>query len=166
MLDLKQLFFVNYHLEDAVVDRLEFFYVTKIGKNGNTKNVKFDDEEVFLSTKNIRYESDSNLPSRTVIISDINVCVWNQIGDEVEEDTNCDSSYMIPAMDHVGKAIRKAYHWVPIEQKCYLVMDNVGGHGTDVAIKEYRDNLEVKYNIEIIFQIPRSPYTNVLDLGV
>ena len=45
-------------------------------------------------------------------------------------------------------------------------MDNAGGHGTDVAIKEYRDNLEVKYNIEIIFQIPRSPYTNVLDLGI
>ena len=45
-------------------------------------------------------------------------------------------------------------------------MDNSGGHGTDVAIKEYRDNVEEKYNIEIIFQIPRSPYTNVLDLGV
>ena len=49
MLDIKQLFLLHYDLEDAVVDRLEFFYVTKIGKNGNTKNVKFDDEEIFLS---------------------------------------------------------------------------------------------------------------------
>ena len=45
-------------------------------------------------------------------------------------------------------------------------MDNAGGHGTNDAIKKYQANLLDKYNIEIIFQVPRSPYTNVLDLGV
>mgnify|MGYP006063385801 CR=1 FL=1 len=45
-------------------------------------------------------------------------------------------------------------------------MDNAGGHGTDEAIKEYTTSLLDKYKIEIIFQVPRSPYSNVLDLGV
>ena len=45
-------------------------------------------------------------------------------------------------------------------------MDNAGGHGTNDAIDEYVRMLKDKYNIETIFQVPRSPYTNVLDLGV
>ena len=45
-------------------------------------------------------------------------------------------------------------------------MDNAGGHSTNTAIATYTKMLEDDYNIEIIFQIPRSPYTNVLDLGV
>lgn len=45
-------------------------------------------------------------------------------------------------------------------------MDDAGGHGTNDAIKEYQANLLGKCNIEIIFQVPRSPYTNVLDLRV
>lgn len=45
-------------------------------------------------------------------------------------------------------------------------MDNAGGHGTHEAIRSYTKTLEEDYNIEIIFQIPRSSYTNVLDLGV
>ena len=45
-------------------------------------------------------------------------------------------------------------------------MENAGGHGTDDAITEYTKRLKEVYNIEIIHQIPRSPFTNVLDLGV
>ena len=88
------------------------------------------------------------------------------MGDEVEDDCSCDSTYMLGAMYIVGKSIRSAYHWKPITQPCYLVMDNAGGHGTANAIESYRNNLCTNYNVEIIFQVPRSPYTNVLDLGV
>ena len=45
-------------------------------------------------------------------------------------------------------------------------MDNAGGHGTDKAIDEYVRKLKEDWNVETIFQVPRSPYTNVLDLGV
>ena len=44
-------------------------------------------------------------------------------------------------------------------------MDNAGGHGSKSIIDEYTDNLNKDYNIEIIWQMPRSPYTNALDLG-
>ena len=89
-----------------------------------------------------------------------------KLGDEVEEDASCDSEFMLSAMDRVGVAIREKYHWVLITHKIYLVMDNAGGHGSNDAIAQYKKMLEDDHNIEIIFQTPRSPYTNVLDLGV
>ena len=73
---------------------------------------------------------------------------------------------MLTAMDCFGKSIRNAYHLVPLSDKCYLVMDNAGGHGANEEIDEYVRMLNEKWNIKVIFQVPRSPYTNVLDLGI
>ena len=85
-------------------------------------------------------------------------------GEEIERDCSCDSKYMLQATHRVGDAVRKKFSWVPREEKCYLVMDNAGGHGTNEAIDEYVKFLKGDYNITITFQIPRSPYCNVLDL--
>ena len=99
-------------------------------------------------------------------MDDIELKVRQKLGDEVEEDASCDSDFMLTAMNRVGKAICEKYYWIPNDQKCYLVMDNAGGHGSNTAIATYKKKLEDDHNIEIIFQIPRSPYNNVLDLGV
>ena len=48
----------------------------------------------------------------------------------------------------------------------YLIMDNAGGYGTKECIESYVKLLKDKYNIIIKHQIPRSPETNVLDLGI
>lgn len=45
-------------------------------------------------------------------------------------------------------------------------MDNVGGHGTNDTKVLYENFLKEQYNIEIIWQTPCTPYTNLLDLGV
>ena len=45
-------------------------------------------------------------------------------------------------------------------------MDNAGGHGTKNAIETYTNQLKEEHNVVIIHQIPRSPETNILDLGV
>ena len=156
----------NYDLEEAIIDRLEFAFNTKVRKQGNTKNVRIEDDGETINKLRIRKNDDSNLPNSLLHLDDINVKVRHIVGDEIEEDASCDSKYMIQAMDRVGKAIRRSYTWVPMTQRCYLVMDNAGGHGSNVAIATYRQDLLDKYNVEIIFQIPRSPYTNVLGLGV
>ena len=62
--------------------------------------------------------------------------------------------------------MREKFHWLKKDEVAYLVMDQAGGHGSNDAIDEYRRTLKEKYNVEIILQVPRSPYTNVLDLGV
>ena len=51
------------------------------------------------------------------------------------------------------------------EETIYLVMDNMGGHGTHEAVLEYSDYLVVNYNIVFHHQVPRSPETKMLDLG-
>ena len=73
---------------------------------------------------------------------------------------------MLKVMEKVGKSIREKFTWVPSEETIYLVMDNAGGHGTAEAVQTYTRMLMDKYNIEIIHQIPRSPETNLLDLGL
>ena len=92
--------------------------------------------------------------------------VRNLIGDLYEEDCSCDSAYMREAMIRVGEAIRSKYYWLAEDQKCYLVMDNAGGHGTAEAIDYYKSELFTRFNVELIFQVPRSPFTDVLDLGI
>ena len=73
--------------------------------------------------------------------------------------------------------MREAFHWVPIGEKdddgewiggvtLYLVVDGAGGHGTDTAIESYKKMLMDEFNIKLVFQIPQSPETNVLDLGI
>ena len=57
---------------------------------------------------------------------------------------------MLEAIQSVGKSIRDTYHWIPRTEKCYIVMDNAGGHGTDKAIDEYIKNLKEKWNVETI----------------
>ena len=52
------------------------------------------------------------------------------------------------------------------DELCYLVMDNAGGHETNEVIKKYSPYLLSQYKIKIIFKVPRSPVTNVLDLAI
>ena len=107
------------------LDRIELYYVTKIGNSGNTKQVRTDDGREYASYS-IRIENDKDIPARLLTIDDLKIQVRNQIGDEVEEDCNCDSEYILSAMERVGKIIRAAYHWIPISQKCYLIMSQGG----------------------------------------
>jgi hypothetical protein len=44
-------------------------------------------------------------------------------------------------------------------------MDNAGGHRTDKAKDEYVNLLKVEFNIIVLWQVPNSPETNMLDLG-
>ena len=69
-------------------------------------------------------------------------------------------------MLRVGTSIREKFNWIPIQQKCYLIMDNAGGYDTSETVEWYKNELLTKFNIDIIHQIPRSPFTNVLNLGI
>jgi len=130
------------------------------------KNVYLEQDAPMIGGYHRRHDEDSNVPPIDVIHEDIFIKVRVEKGEIIEVDCSCDSEYMLAAMDRVGKAIRLAFHWIPKEVLCYLNMDNAGGHGTKLIVAEYTKLLKEKYNIVIIHQVPRSPYTNLLDLGV
>ena len=165
VVDIIDFICTSYSLEEFIAQRMEASFVSKIGNAGRVETKKLSPTDN-ISIQKIRVHDDKNIPPRTLMISDINIRVRNRIDDVVEEDCTCDSEYMKKAMDRVGLAIREAYHWMHPSEKCYLVMDNAGGHGSKEAIVWYNELLLTKYNVELIFQVPRSPYTNVLDLGV
>ena len=65
-----------------------------------------------------------------------------------------------------GKRTYSSYHWVPRDQPIYLQLDNAGGHGTKTAIEAYKSSLQTEHNVIVINQPPRSPDSNVLDIGL
>eukprot|EP00957_Ditylum_brightwellii_P160037 12182380-Ditylum_brightwellii.AAC.2 len=69
-------------------------------------------------------------------------------------------------MSKVGEAFRKAYFWVKKIDFIYIVLDSAGGYGTKEAIRKYKGYLFEKYNIILVHQVPQSPETNILDLGI
>jgi len=154
----------SYDLEPPIVERLEFSYKEYVGRIGNKRTVVLNDDKVVRGL--IRASEDPAAPPRPLLIDDVCMKVRMKIGDKVEKDCSCDSTYMLSAMERVGAAIREKFSWIPADEKCYIIMDNAGGHGTDAAIEEYTQMLLTDFNIEIIHQVPRSPYTNLLDLGV
>ena len=54
-------------------------------------------------------------------------------------------------MSRVGKSIWAVYHFIPSSEKCYMVMDRAGYHGTNDVIERYLSMLSEKYDIETIF---------------
>ena len=90
---------------------MSFFYVTKVGNNGNVKNIVLSCNDD-LNDKVIRTEKNKTLPPRKVTIDDICVRMRHQIGDCVEDDCSCDSQFMLSVTDEVGNAIRRAFHWL------------------------------------------------------
>lgn len=82
---------------------------------------------------------------------DVIVKPRNRISDQIEEDVSCGSTFVISAIYRVGAGIWKSY-WIPTWQQYYLVIDNVGGHGTKEVIRIYQRMLIGNYNMEIIFQ--------------
>ena len=134
-------------------------------KTGQSKYRVVKDDEVLSSLE--RFTPESQGQKAKVELKDLGLAVRYKEGDTVTRDVNCDSKWMLSAMEEVAKGIREAYSsWVPATDTIYLVMDNAGGHGTKDAVDQYTKELLDKHNIEIIQQVPRSPETNVLDLGI
>ena len=114
----------------------------------------------------IRVDRGKTLPKVNVTINDAQIRLRYRAGDNVERDILCESEYLMGAMTCVGKALQRAYHWLPIQTPIYLVLDNTGGHGSKKNITDYVQMLKDHFNVECVHQIPRSPFTNTLYLGV
>ena len=150
-----------YDLDEFVSERLELVYVTHT--TGGTKQIKrLVPTALVMNAGNRTTKEGGVIP---ITLDHLELFVHMKIGDEVDEDTSCDSRFMLECMPGVGAALRERFHWVPANETVYLCMDNAGGHGTNDAKQQYI-NLLKAFNIKVIWQVPRSPETNMLDLGV
>lgn len=86
-------------------------------------------------------------------------------GTLINHDVSCKSKFMLESVNEIRTAIRKAFHFVDKTEMIYLVLDNAGGHGTAVAKEEFVRILRHKHIVKVIWQVPNSPDTNLLNLG-
>ena len=150
----------TYDLDQFVAERLEMSYKAYT-TGGKEKRVVMESNDVIDEQ---RFTNEDN-EEEELTLKHVEMNVFIERGEEVDEDVTCDSEFMLTTMPEVGQAIRECYHWIPQEQEIYLGMDNAGGHGTVDAKKIYTEEMK-KWNITIVWQVPRSPETNMLDLGV
>ena len=72
-----------------------------------------------------------------VELKELRLAVRCKEGNTATRDVNCDSKWMLSAMEEVAKAICEAYSsWVPATDTIYLIMDNAGGHVTKDAVDQ------------------------------
>ena len=84
----------------------------------------------------------------------------------VMEDVTCDSAFMMETVHEIGRNIRSSFYWVKKDIPIHLFLDNAGGHGTIETRGNFGKILKDEYNVEVNLQVPNSPETNMLDLGV
>lgn len=152
----------TYDLDEYVSSRLKLQYetTTPISKKTSKQDLGMN---VNIGELGMRRKADgSPVP---LLLEDLKLVVAVEKDDMIDRDCTCDSEFMIKTMPEVGRALREKYHWIDANDPIYLVMDNAGGHGTNDAKTQYTEALK-EFNIEIIWQVPRSPETNMLDLGV
>ena len=152
-----------YDLEEEEAARLEFHYERWTGQANKTKsNIRLKPEDQLIGHTAKRKSGETF----NVGLDDLHLGIRLQEGDKTTQDINCDSNYMLEIMPKVGQAIRDAFFWVAEDHYVYLVLDSAGGHGTKEAIAKYKQQMYDDYKIILVHQIPQSPETNVLDLGI
>ena len=77
-----------------VIERLKFYFKTKIGNEGNTNWLFLSEYDEFRESR-IRTEHNKFIPDRNLTIDDINIQVRFQVDDTIEEDRNCDGDFMV-----------------------------------------------------------------------
>ena len=150
----------TYNLDEYVIERLEFSYTSHI-RSVNKKRITMNKTDTIAGQK---INSDGVTQSPLTLV-DLDLHVVPRVGDVVEEDCSCDSNFMLEIIPQIGKQLRETYHWLPSTTVIYLSLDNAGGHGTNEAKDQYTAALR-NFNIDIIWQIPQSPKTDVSDSGV
>ena len=149
--DLKDSLQEQYDLDDGITEKLVLRYYLKDKKGKDKAHYLVDDETPITGVRAHR--------------DNMTLMVRMKAGEEREVDVSCDSNFMEITMQEVGEGIRSSYHWVPMEDPIFLYLDNAGGHGTKMVVAAYVKMLADDFNVICIHQCPRSPATNMLDLG-
>ena len=145
----------TYQLKLNITERLVLRYYIPLSEEGGKTKVK-----------HILKDDASLLTMDLFRLIKYQLMVRYEKGDEREINVTCNSEFMVDTMPEVGQSIRDAYHWVPSSSPIFLYMDNAGGHGRKEVVNDYVKMLREKYNVICVHQRPRSPESNMLDLGV
>jgi hypothetical protein len=158
-IDMKAVVIAAFDLEEEIADRL----IIRFKDHTTRGTVTW---KLFEGFHGATISPAPGAPRRPLRIEDLALRAHFLSGEKVPIDVTCDSQFMKEHMDKIGKAIRAKYDWLPLTEEIYLVMDNAGGHGTKDTIDQYVADLLDTHNVRVLWQEPRGPELNLLDLGV
>ena len=118
--------------------------------------------------RSLKYPSENCrkvLLTRKMTLDDLYLRVYVPKKRIVVRDMTSNSDFMVNSVHEIGKAIRKAFSFIPESKTVHLFMDNAGGHGKIKVKEQYVETLKNEYNVEVEWQVSHSPETNMLDLG-
>ena len=145
--DFVSLVYKQYTPDKGIGDRIKLYVTLFVGVNRNVKDsiIKLD-ENLFDTC--IRTDIDKDSSHVPISVKNIKLRMQYHVGDIIEIDYSCDSTYMESVMRIVDAAIYQKYHWVGCENKLYFVLNNSGSHGINKYVDEYVAILKNDYNIE------------------
>jgi hypothetical protein len=73
---------------------------------------------------------------RELTIQDVNLSCYYPQGTVIKREANCNSPFMLSILPQIANEIQLNLHWIPCQERIYLVIDNAGGHGTREARDE------------------------------
>lgn len=103
--EIKNISSSNYGLDETIVDILEFPFKLKL--ETKETHTRIEDNNVTIDQLKFRRKDGANFPSLNLNLREITVKVWDESGDEIEEDTSCDSKYKIPSIKNIGQSMCK-----------------------------------------------------------
>ena len=119
--DLLETIVATYDLDEFVAERLEMSYISHT-RGGASKRVLLKAEDLIEGMR-----TDADGAQVPLVLSDLEMHVGMEQGNEVDKDVTCNSQFMLAVIPNIGVAMRAKYHWIPAADKLYLVMDNAGG---------------------------------------
>ena len=111
-----------------------------------------------------RFRPVGETEQRLLTLDDLYLEVKYKKNDPHIVDCSCDSDFMLEILPKAALSIRRKFNYLSPTTTLYLQLDNAGGHGSDEAKQQYIQILR-EHHIEVVFQPPRSPECNMLDLG-
>ena len=131
-----------YNLESFVSGCLMFTWVS-YGERGSEKEIKFVPGYGIIEDHWVNENIFAR--RRPLKLSDLDLQVEMQKGDEGEQDVSCNWNFMLGFMEEIWNDTRSTQHSIGVveEEIIYLVTDNTVGHGKNEAVLEYSEYLVV-----------------------
>jgi hypothetical protein len=124
--ELSQLIVDHYELGEDIAETLCFRYATHVGDDRRREYRTLLENDTIENKMFINEHGNE----QELTINFVEISSYLPAGSIVEKEVTCDSAFMLANLPIIAAEIREAMPWVPNEQAVYLVMDNVGGHGT------------------------------------
>ncbi len=126
IMELSQLIVDYFELDNDVAETLCFCHVTHVGEERRREYRTLLENDTIENKLFVNEEGNEE----ELTINCLELSCFLPQGTVVEQEVNCDFTFMIRTLPPIAAEIHEKMPWIPMEQPISLMMDNAGGHRT------------------------------------